>query len=499
MFLGVDIGTTGLKTCLVDREGRVIRKAYRKLRTYGLDQNKRELNPQEIFAGVLETIQEAAAGLGSQVELITVSSLGEAIVPVDKTGQPLMNSMIGTDPRGSEELAWIKGLFPPEELTRITGLNLSSIYSLNKIMYLKRNEPSIFEHTWKFFCIADYVLYMLTGAACMDYSLASRTMAFDFNEYKWSEKILGACGVSAELLPTPVPCGTVVGTLHRELAQELGLPPETKAAVGGHDHIFNAIGSGAVTPGVCSNAVGTTEGFTAYLGQQRLDTKTIAENNISCQPFVLPNTFNTVAWHNTAGALLNWFAATFFAGWPQQDVPKILNDMNAACKREPSRLMVLPHFAGSTTKHMDERAKGAILGLTVFSTKEEIYKALLEGSTYELMMIFQALLTAGVQMDRIVVSGGGSNSPVWLQTKADVLGRPITRVACAETGAVGSAILAAVNCGHYKSLAEAAEAMVEYGETIEPDQKYHALHLERFEEYQTLYERLRPLNHLLAD
>lgn len=499
MFLGVDVGTTGIKACLVDLEGNVLAKAYRKLRMYGLEANRRELDPHQIIDLAKEAMREAAGPGAGEVQVITVSSLGEAIVPVDRAGRTLMNSIIGTDPRGAQELAWVQEQLPPEELTQITGLNLSSIYSLNKILHLKRHVPQVYKETWKFFCVADFVVYMLTGEACMDYSLASRTMVFDVHGYTWSERILGAVDVAPEVFPTPVLPGTVVGTLRREIAEELGLSPQVQVAVGGHDHIFNAIGSGAVTQGVCSNVVGTTEGLTAYLGRQRLDSKTIAESNISCQPFVLPGTFNTVAWHNTAGALLNWFVDTFFPG-PKtaQEQLEILNRLNAACRREPSRLMVLPHFAGSTTQAMDERAKGAVIGLTVYTTKEEIYKALLEGASYEVMVILQALVNAGVRIDRLVVSGGGSNSPIWLQTKADILGRPITKVAGAETGAVGSAILAAVSRGYYHSLQEAADVMVKYGETIEPDENYHALHRERFEEYRSLYGRLKPLNYLLA-
>lgn len=500
MFLGVDVGTTGIKACLVDLEGQVLKTAYRKLRMHGLEENKRELDPHEISAFVKEAVREVAAHpQAKQIAALTVTSLGEAIVPVDRSGKPLRNSIIGTDNRGARELEWVKAQIPPEELTRITGLNLSSIYSLNKILHLKTREPEVYDRTWKFFCVADYVVLMLTGEICIDYSLASRTLAFDVHEYKWSERILSACGVASDVLPKPVPPGTVVGTLLPEVAEEMGLSPDVKVAVGGHDHIFNAIGAGAVREGVCSNVVGTTEGLTAYLGTTRLDTKTIVENNISCQPFVLPETFNTVAWHNTAGALLTWFVDTFFTGFGQaQDVKSILNRMNDACRREPSRLMVLPHFAGSTTRYMDERAKGALVGLTVYTKKEEIYKALLEGASYETMVILKALLKAGVQIDRLVVSGGGSNSHPWLETKADILGRPITKVLGAETGAVGSAVLAAANLGYFKSLAEAADAMVKYGETIEPDLKHHALHAERFAEYETLYERLRSLNHLLG-
>lgn len=498
MFLGVDIGTTGVKTCIVDLDGNICSKAYNKFNMYGLNEGKRELNPQEIFDGVKQTIHGVIKNRFAQpIQLITISSLGEAIVPLDRNGKVLMNSILGTDRRGSKELQWVKNQFSDNEITRITGLNLSSIYSLNKILYIKNNRPEIYRNTWKFFCIADYIVFNLTGKACIDYSLASRTMAFDYNEYKWSKAILKKCDISLELFPTAVPSGTVIGTIHNNISKELGLPLNIKVAIGAHDHIFNSIGSGAVHMSTCSNAVGTTEGLTVYLGKDRLDINTIVNNNISCEPFVLPKTFNTVAWHNTAGALLNWFVKIFFNGKEKCKSNAILKNMDGVCNRAPSHLMVLPYFAGSTTRYMDDKAKGAIIGLNLSTTKEEIYKALLEGSTYELMIIFQAITKAGIDIDCIVVSGGGSKSRIWLETKADILGKEITTVACTETGALGSAVLASVKCGYYRTISEATEAMVKYKEIIYPNEKFHTLYRERFQEYQGLYDSLKSANHML--
>jgi xylulokinase len=500
MFLGVDIGTTGVKASAVSPDGRICAESYAKFHMLGLSEDKRELDPAEIWKGVQRTVAEAAAGFAGQIELITISSLGEAIVPVDAKGEPLMNSIVGSDRRGAAQLKWMAKEVPPDEITDITGLNLSSIYSLNKILYLKQNAAEVYARTKKIFCVADYIVFRLTGEEYMDYSLASRTMAFDYRAYDWSRRILDAAGVPRELLPKAVPTGTVAGTLLPSVAVELGLPLGTRVAIGAHDHIFNAIGAGAVENGTCSNAVGTTEGLTAYLGSQRLPVRTIADGNISCEPFALPGTFNTVAWHNTAGAMLNWFAGVFFEGAKDKDsILAILRKMDASCSRKPGRLMVLPHFSGSTTEHMDDQSKGAILGLSLSTTKEEIYKALMEGATYELKLIFHALSKAGIAMERIVVSGGGSRSRLWLETKADVLGQPVTTAASPETGALGSAVLAAVTCGYYRSLPEAAKAMVRFGETVEPDMQNHEIYRERFETYRGLYGSLKEVNHRLCD
>jgi len=499
MFLGVDIGTTGVKSSVISPDGKVCAESYAKFNMLGLAEDKRELNPREIWEGVQRTISQASKGFAEQIEMITVSSLGEAIVLVDANGEPLMNSIIGSDRRGGEQLRRLIEIIPPRELTKITGLNLSTIYSLNKILYLKEKVADVYRRTWKVFCVADYVVFRLTGEACIDYSLASRTMAFDFRTYDWSPRILNAAGISREMLPKAVPSGTVVGNLRSDVASALGLSPRVRVAIGVHDHVFNAIGAGAVESGTCSNVVGTTEGLTAYLGKRRLSVGTITKGNISCEPFVLPETFNTVAWHNTAGAMLNWFAAAFFEGEKDKDsIIAILRRLDASCGREPSRLMVLPHFSGSTTAHMDEKSRGAVVGLSLSTTREEVYKALIEGACFEVMLILQALEKADIAMERIVVSGGGSRSRLWLETKADVLGKPVMVAANPETGAIGSAILAAVTCGYYGSLAEAAKAMVRYGGTVEPDLRYHEIYKERFEAYRGLYLKLKDINHMLC-
>lgn len=498
MYLGVDIGTSGVKASVVDARGEVLASAYRRFRILGLERNYRELDPAAIAEGAKSAIREAAATSGrTEFDLILVSSLGEAIIPVDAQGRHLMNCIVGSDRRGAEELEWLCGLIPPARLVDITGLNLSVIYSLNKILYLRAHHPEIYSRVWKFFLVTDYFVHLLTGEAVVDYSMASRTLAFDLGKRAWSEEILSAADVGPELFSRPVLAGTVAGTVLPSVAAELGISAGTRVAIGAHDHICNALGVGAVGSGQCSNAVGTTEGITAILGG-RLGSGLVAGNNISCEPFVVDDMYNTVAWHNTAGAMVNWFLNMHYGTErTAEQTDAILAELNRESGHEPSPLLVLPHFSGATAGAMDDKSKGAILGLTLGTSRKDLFRALLEGACFECRLIVDALRDAAIPVDQIYVSGGGSKSRFWMQAKADILGMPVTVAREANSGALGASVLASVVCGHYGSLGDAAQAIIKPGGVIEPIDANVRVYQERFQEYKQLYDKTRATNHLL--
>lgn len=496
MFLGIDIGTSGVKATVVDESGAIVKHAYRVLTAYGGREGKRELDPEEVKAYTFEVMEEVMQNCRQvHISLVTISSLGEAVVPVGKDGKVLAHSIIGSDPRGADELEWIKTHLDEKELTDITRLNLSYIYSLNKILHIRKHTPDVHQKTWKYMCFTDYIGFVLTGETKIDYSMASRTMAFDIHSCKWSEKILHTVQIGEEYFSEPVPGGSIIGYLLPSVKKRLNITYDVPVMAGTHDHIFNALGAGAAISGSCSNIVGTTEGITAIFDKM-LDTDCISKENISCEPFVQKGLYNTVAWHNTAGAMVNWYIDTF---WKDSVLSgnQIFDYLTQNIPVHPGKLMVLPHFSGSTARYMDEKAKGAVIGLTVTTDREEIFKAVLEGASYECRTIIDAVGNAGITLDKIIVSGGGSKSPVWMKVKADILGRPVYKAACADTGALGGAILGAVVLGIYKTIEEASMQMLNEPEMIEPDMEYHKIYQERYEQYRELYLKLRPLNHIL--
>lgn len=498
MYLGVDIGTSGVKASLVDRRGSIVASAHRKFRIRGLENNYRELDPAEIADGAKSAVREVAgAASGRGIDLILVSSLGEAIIPVDAAGQPLANCIIGSDRRGAEELEAIRALVPDSELTAITGLNLSVIYSLNKILHLRKHRPEVYDKTWKFFLVTDFFVHLLTGETVVDYSMASRTLAFDIARKAWSETILSRARVDPGLFSRPVLAGTVAGAVLPAMAAELGLPAGVKVATGTHDHICNALGVGAVRSGHCSNAIGTTEGITAILAEP-LRPELVARHNISCEPFVVDGMYNTVAWHNTAGAMMNWLLDICLGTERTAEASRaLLAALDRDSRHEPGRLLALPHFSGSTAGSMDDKAKGAILGLTLGTSRGDLYRGLIEGACYECRVILDALRLSDIPVERIYVSGGGSTSSFWVQAKADILGMPVTVAQVADSGALGAAVLAAVVCGHCRDLREAAEAIVKPGVVVDPVAANIPAYEERYREYATLYGKTRTASHML--
>ncbi len=289
----------------------------------------------------------------------------------------------------------------------------------------------------------------------------------------------------------------MAGTVLPSVAKELGISATTKVAIGAHDHICNALGVGAVGSGHCSNAVGTTEGITAILGG-RLGSDMVAGNNISCEPFVVDDMYNTVAWHNTAGALVNWFLDMYYGtDRTAEQTAAILAGLDSDSGHEPSPLLVLPHFSGATAGVMDDKSKGVILGLTLGTSRKDVFRGLLEGACFECRLIVDALREAAIPVDQVYVSGGGSKSRFWVQAKADILGMPITVAREANSGALGAAVLASVVCGHYGSLEDAARGIIKPGGVIEPITGNVTIYQERFQEYRQLYAKTRTASHLL--
>ena len=492
MYIGLDIGTSGTKAALIDQKGTVL-GVYQV--NYGFSNTRggyRELNAGQVWEAAKKCLLEV--GKKGKARSITVSSLGEAIVAIDEEGRPLADGITGTDIRGEEELEELTRQFGSRKLTDITGLNLSTIYSANKILWMKRHRKELYEKSWKILTFQDYIIYRLCKRAVIDYSMASRTLLFDINRNGWSGELLEWTEISAQKLAEAVPAGTVAGTILPSLAKELGLSGDIKVVAGTHDHICNAIGSGVCEAGSCADTVGTTEGMTAVLERSWLSSEHIEECQISCEPFAVSGLFNTVAWNNTSGVLLKWFVNQFVKEEDPADILHTFEKMNRQMQKEPTDLLVLPHFSGAATPYMDSRSRGAVLGLTLDTKREDVYKALMEGANYELALILEGLERAGLEPRKIVATGGAL-SPELLQIKADVLGLPVHTVKNRQTGTLGGAILGAVALGMYSSIAEAVSHMVEEDVAYQPDETRHEIYKEKLKNYKNIYPAIAEISH----
>lgn len=491
---GLDIGTTGCKLTVFDEKGGFLGKAYRDY-PVKRGKNEHEIDASVIRESVYEVIREMTRTY-TDIAGIGVTSFGETFVMTNGKGEPLLPSMLYTDPRGEKECAQLaEELGSKEKIAEITGVRPHEMYSISKIMWVKNNRPDIFEKTAHIFLIEDFIVYCLTGTMQIDYSLAARTMAFDIRKLCWSKEILNIAGISEKLLSSPVPTGTLAGAITEKARKETGLPAKTQIVSISHDQVAAVVGSGVFVPGQAVDGAGTVECITPVF-EGIPDSRVLYEGSYCIVPYVIPGTYVSYAFSYTGGALIQWCVDTL-AKQEQQKAKEAGVSVNELLEKnertEPTGLLVLPHFAGAATPYMDTGAKGAVLGLTTASTVSDIYQACMEGVAYEMLLNCKNLWQADIRFDMLYATGGGAKSKVWMQMKADMLGVPITALETVDAGTVGSAMLTGVAAGAFSSLEEAAVYMVEKRKVYYPREDWHRKYVKLFERYEKVYQAVRPL------
>jgi xylulokinase len=481
---GLDIGTTGCKLTVFDENGSYLGKAYR---DYPV---KRQVSGHEIdvsamMESVFAVIGEMAARY-PDIAGVGVTSFGEAFVMANGAGEPLHNAMLYTDPRGAEECAELTKTLGADHIAQITGLAPHEMYSIAKMMWLKRRRPEVYAAAKRIHLIEDFVVWHLTRKAQIDYSLASRTMAFDIHTLAWSGEIFGAAGIDMSLMSEPVPTGTGAGRITPAAARRTGLNPGCVIVSVSHDQVSAAVGAGAFDGSVAVDGAGTVECLTPIY--DRIPAiGTMAKGFFSVVPYVLPGKYVAYAFSYTGGALIQWAMETFGKGETNESME------NAYGRSEPTGLLVLPHFAGAATPYMDTGSRGAILGLTTATTAADIYRACMEGVAYEMRVNYEALQGSGIRFEKLNATGGGARSRLWMQMKADVLNLPITALKTVDAGTVGSAMLTGVAVGLFSDLNEAAAHMVREMETYCPREEMHEKYMKIYERYKAVYQAVRPL------
>lgn len=491
---GLDIGTTGCKLTVFDENGDVLGKAYR---DYPVCRavSGHEIDISTMIESVYAVIEEMTARY-PDIAGIGVTSFGETFVLTNDAGDPLHNAMLYTDPRGIEECMELRGKLGASRIAQITGLAPHEMYSISKIMWIKKHCPEIYNAAKRIHLIEDFVVWHLTHRAQIDYSLATRTMAFDIRTLSWSREVFETAGIDLSLMSVPVPSGTCAGTIIPTVAKRTGLKQSCLVVSVSHDQIAAAIGAGAFNSSVAVDGAGTVECLTPiYDGLPKIST--MVKRFFAVVPYVLPGMYVAYAFSYTGGALIQWCIDTIakeekvVAQKAAVSVNQYLEEQYT--RDDPTGLLILPHFAGAATPYMDTGAKGAILGLTMTTTVADIYRACMEGVTYEMRINYEALQDSGIHFERLNATGGGAKSKLWMQMKADVLNLPITALKTADAGTVGSAMLTGIAVGLFQDLKDAAAHMVQETDTYYPRIAMHEKYMNIYKRYKSLYQSVRQL------
>jgi xylulokinase len=500
-LLGLDIGTTGSKAVVFSLDGQILATAYRTYAEFYPRPGWVEMDPHQMWEAVRQVIGEVGAQTGKDaVQAIGVAVLGEAVTPVDAQGRPLYNCLPSVDARCGSQVAWWRRTLGKERLYQITGQPLHTSYSANKVLWLREAMPEVFKETWKFLLWEDLFCCWMGLSPAIEHSLAARTMLFDIHTHRWSEEVMEAANLSPGFFAEVVEPGAAVGEIPAQQAAELGLGEGVVVAVAGHDAVNGAFGAGAVAHGQAVLTIGTTESIVVALRQPVLTAEMLADMH-ACYCHTYPGRYVALAYSTCSGNLLRWYKERFgqqevaLAAQSGQNVYDILVDQAALGS---SGLLLLPHFIGSGTPSLDPASRGALLGLTLSTTPQDIIAAILEGTTFELKLNIESMEKAGVPVKGMVAVGGGAQSDRWLQLKSDLTGKPIVRLDVTESGCLGAAIQAGLACGAYASRDEALQSLVKPGRRFDPDPQRGAQYDERFAAYRQLYQTLKPINDVLS-
>ena len=494
-LLAIDIGSSRCKAVVFAVTGRILAQHACAYTPEFPAPAHSEINPERFWQAVCHCSQAVSKNLSDPVRALCLSSHGETFVPVNGRNEAIAPAILNQDNRATEETVWLEKTFDRKRLFEITGLVAHPMYPVPKILWLRKHRADIFASPVRFLSVIGYVLSRLGLPAYIDYSLASRYLAFDIRRRCWSDEILAATEISAECLPVPVPAGTIAGTLDGAAANQLGLSPGTTVVTGGHDQPCGALGVGAIGPGRVADSMGTYECLVAVSGQPgSTDAALAASLNSYCH--VVPDEFVTLAYF-PSGIMIKWFhdllyGETHGEGVTAEDGVESIH--YATLEREapagPTGLCITPNLIGTCNPDFNPHARGIISGLSPNTTRSQIYKGILEGLACELSQMTDILASAVGEFRDIYVAGGGSRSALGLKLRAALSGRRLHLMECPEAVCLGGAILAGVACREYGSLREAVELVVRDVSAVAPDHAIAAAYAQQAKQYRRLRSAL---------
>lgn len=492
-LMGIDIGTTGCKAAVFSEEGRCISTAYREYSIMRPQAGYAQLDSRAVLKAVYEVIAAAASKTANDpIKVLSISSLGEAFVPVSSDRKILENSILSSDMRGEEFLNFIKNQISSYEFYKINPNIIGSNYSLPKLLWIKINAPDLYKSSYKFLLWADLVAFMLGAEPRTSFSLANRTLLYDITKKDWSDELLALSGIDRSKLPNIVASGTVIGQVSKFVAADLNLPNNTAIVVGGHDQCCNSLGAGVYQPGKAVCGIGTFECITPVYDVMP-DPQYMLDNGLNVEDHIISGRYVSFI-YNQSGSLVRWFRDTFASADRKLlntsvDIYEVLSE---EMPNEPTDLLTLPYFESTGTPHFITNASGVIAGLKINTQRGEILKSIMECTSFYFLESIGFLKNIGIDTQEFIVTGGGAKSDKWLQIKADIFGVPFVRPIITECTLAGAAMIAGISMRIFTDAQDAVSRFVKIDRTFEPNSKYNKI-------YKTKYAMYKQISPILKD
>lgn len=484
--IGIDIGTGSSRAAAFDLEGKLL---FSQAEEYPLSYPRlgwAEQDPEAVFQAMLRALQNLTAWLdtnGYTPVAVGLSSVFHSVLPIDQDGRPLDNCLPWADSRSAAVVSKWKEDPAARSWYRRTGCPLHPMYLPGKIAWWRENKPEVFRRAARFVSLKEYVITRLFGLPWIDYSVVSGSGLLNEEKLTYDAEVLAAIGIGPDKLSQLVPTRTVLGELPPEWTRAAGLPPGVPWVIGAGDGVLSSLGAGGVTPGILTAMIGTSGAVRLASPVPRVDPK----GRTWCYQLT-EDCWLLGGAINNGGIVYRWLRDGFVP-----DPLRSYETLNAAAAQVPAGsagIIFLPFHSGERSPYWNSEARGIIFGLALEHTAAHLARATMEGITYRMYSVFQALEELAGPAREVRASGGFARSDLWLQIMSDVFGRTVHVPTIAEGSALGAALLALIAVGEIPDLAQAAR-LVTLSASFEPDPKNHAVYQELYSIYNSIYFKLQ--------
>lgn len=496
-FLGIDSGTSGVKAVVVSETGDMVGTGYYEIPLLTPKPMWAEQDPTNWWDACKNAIKDAVAKSGVGVEVGGIGISGQMLgsTLLDKNLEPVDNCMIWLDQRSIKERDWIEKSIGMEKMLDITSNVPLTGYWAPKLMWIKENQPQVYDKTRHVMFTKDYIKLKLTGEVSLEVSDASGSYLFDVPNRKWSDEMFKLCGLDRSMVSDNVKeSQEIAGYLKADVAAELGLKAGIPVVGGAGDQPACGIGSGVVKEGIVSATIGTSGVVFAATSKPVPDVNGAAA---LAYCHAVPEMWCLFGCTLAAGGSFKWLRDTVFAGQKAQmeaqgkDVYNLMTEMAAKAPVGSEGLVFLPYLNGERTPYPDPYAKGTFFGLSLRHGLNEIARSVLEGVTFSLRDTIELLRDADISVNEVRASGGGAKSALWRQIQADIYNASVVTTNVEETGCVGAAILAGVGAGHFDSIESACDQIIKPVSVTEPIAKNVEMYEDYYGTYRSLYGTLK--------
>ncbi|MCC7291531.1 MAG: xylulokinase [Phycisphaerales bacterium] len=493
-LMGIDIGTTGTRTLVVDLSGRLVASA---VETYGLSTPRplwSEQDPGDWWTATIRTIRIVLETVPAEsIQAIGLSGQMHGLVLLDEQGVVLRPAILWNDQRTSEQCEWITRRVGRDALMMETCNPVLTGFTAGKILWVRDHERTVFDRARRILLPKDYVRFKLSGGFATDVSDASGTSLFNVHRRRWSDILLSSLALEPALFPEVLESSGLSGAVSKEAAEITGLKPGTRIVAGAGDQAAGAVGAGVVQRGIVSVSLGTSGVVFAHAESPATDP--LLRTHTFCH--AVPDKWHLMGVMLSAGGSLRWWRDALcgeeVAAARQRgtDAYELIAASAAKVPAGAEGLLFLPYLTGERTPHADPLARGAFVGLTLRTGKAHMARAVMEGVAYALNDSLSILKDLHVPIEEIRITGGGARSSVWRQMIADVFQRPLVSLAVDEGPAWGAALLAGTGCGAYPSVPDACRRCVRTAGVTEPNRAHAGVYQHGCQRFRELYPNLK--------